>query len=59
LKELESHGFFNGEHFKTLNRKVFQGDTLNDFMALNRPFWREARTTIQQLFSSNSIIKDN
>jgi fumarylacetoacetase len=41
-----------------LNRKVFQSDTLNDFMALNRPFWREARTTIQELFSANSPLKD-
>lgn len=28
-------------------------------MSLTRPYWKEARTTIQKLFSSSSSLKDN
>lgn len=28
-------------------------------MSLSRPYWKEARSTIQKLFSSESALKDN
>ena len=59
LAALENDGHFNGELFTALGRKVFQGDVLNDFMSLNRPHWKEARSCIQKLFSSDSALKDN
>ena len=47
LAVLESHGLFNGEHFKSLNRTdIFSQSTLNTFMELGRDFWHEARVTI-------------
>ncbi|KAI9096091.1 hypothetical protein DFS34DRAFT_153403 [Phlyctochytrium arcticum] len=35
--------------------KVFSQHTLNGFMALGRPAWREARETIQKALSTNGI----
>jgi hypothetical protein len=40
-----------------LKEKVFQKEYLNDFMALSRPHWIEARTRIQEIFSINSPLK--
>jgi fumarylacetoacetase len=59
LKEIENAGLFNKQLFSELGRKVFQGDVLNDFMALSRPYWREARETIQALFSENSNLQQD
>ena len=54
LKHLENNGKFTGPLFSKLaqdNKKVFQGNVLNNFMELTRPHWQEVRATIQQLFS--------
>jgi fumarylacetoacetase len=59
LAELENAGEFNGPLFSALGRKIFQNGLLNDFMALTRPYWKEARTTIQTLFSIDSKLKED
>jgi fumarylacetoacetase len=59
MKILENLGYFKGEKMSSLTSKVFQGSFLNDFMSLDRPFWREVRTTIQQLFSKGSPLEQN
>ncbi|XP_062511882.1 fumarylacetoacetase-like [Corticium candelabrum] len=42
------------------NRNVFDKPVLNDFMALGRSAWSEARQTLQRLLSSQEgIIRDN
>ena len=34
---------------------VFKQTTLNDFMSLGKPYWSEARTTLQQLLSATEV----
>ncbi len=41
---LEEEGFFEGPALR--GRRVFRSTTLNAFLALGRPAWREARVTI-------------
>ena len=59
LQALENLGLFKGERMSALNSKVFQGQYLNDFMSLDRSYWVEVRTTIQQLYSPASPIEAN
>jgi hypothetical protein len=59
LKEAENSGALKGEKLSALGRKVLQGEYLNDFMGLSRAHWKEVRSTIQDLFSVNSQLKDN
>lgn len=40
LAEIEKGNEFNGELFVKLERKIFQSEFLNDFMALSRPYWK-------------------
>lgn len=56
LREAEKLGLFNGEYFSKLHSKVFQGVSLNAFMGLTRGHWKEARTTLQSLFSNESVL---
>jgi len=44
---------FNGTHLKD-NQSVFNETTLNRFMALGRPAWKEARATLTQLLSKDT-----
>ncbi|KAJ3325361.1 hypothetical protein HDV06_004220 [Boothiomyces sp. JEL0866] len=53
LKALANIGAFKGPLFSKHAVHVFSQETLNDFMALGRPVWREARATIQDLLSKN------
>lgn len=59
LKEVENCGLFGGKLLSALGKKIFQGEVLNNFMALSRDYWREARVSIQELFSADSKLKDN
>lgn len=62
LDLLESKEYFNGEKFAALRkegRAVFSQRNLNEFMSLGRPYWREARETIQKLFSEDGKVKDD
>ncbi|XP_076240373.1 fumarylacetoacetate hydrolase [Calliopsis andreniformis] len=44
---------FDGPLLKN-NQNVFHRNGLNDFMALSRPIWKEARTKLQDLLSANN-----
>lgn len=47
LSACENAGLFNGELFSKLTEKVFNGSTLNSFMGLTKPYWREVRNRLQ------------
>ncbi|KAJ1364894.1 hypothetical protein KIN20_025084 [Parelaphostrongylus tenuis] len=50
---------FDGPALKT-HQNVFKQETLNDFMALPRTAWLEARSTIQKLLSDDvTTLKEN
>lgn len=55
----EQAGLFNRTLFSTLNKKVFAGEYLNEFMSLSRAHWREARETLQSLFAAGSALANN
>ncbi|KAH6931340.1 hypothetical protein HPB50_023563 [Hyalomma asiaticum] len=51
--------FFTGPHLKQ-SQHVFEQKTLNEFMALGRPAWVEARQVIRKLLSKNEpVLKDD
>jgi fumarylacetoacetase len=55
---LEERGFFGGPYLS--RRRVFSRPALNDFMALGRLAWSEARTTIQELLlADNPRLRDD
>lgn len=58
LRTLEAAGFFNGPELA--GQRVFQQPTLNAFMALGRPAWREVRQTIRHVLSAATpTLRDN
>lgn len=58
LRVLEEAGYFNGPELG--GQRVFQHPTLNAFMALGRPAWREARQTIRHLLQADTpTLRDN
>jgi fumarylacetoacetase len=58
LAVLEEAGCFDGPALK--GKKVFALPTLNAFLALGRPAWREARATISRLLSATeSKLRDD
>src|SRR5262245_36806267 len=58
LAVLEAHGLFNGPFLRQV--KVFGLSTLNAFLALGRPAWSEARTTISRLLRHDeATLRDN
>jgi fumarylacetoacetase len=55
---LHRSGFFTGPILR--DTAVFAQPTLNDFMALGRPAWLEARQTLQALLAAdNPILRDD
>ncbi|MDZ7772541.1 MAG: fumarylacetoacetase [Balneolaceae bacterium] len=58
LAELEAAGHFDGPELE--GTKVFHSSTLNRFMSLGRPAWREARVTLSKLLSAGEpVLRDN
>ncbi|XP_068322814.1 fumarylacetoacetase [Pyrus communis] len=58
LSEIAAAGLFNGPIL--VNSDCFHQPDLNKFLALGRPAWKEARTTIQKLLSSTEpTLRDN
>jgi fumarylacetoacetase len=58
LEVLEASGHFNGPALT--GREVFGQSSLNAFLALGRPAWREARATISRLLSADQpALRDN
>lgn len=54
LEAAAQAGLFDDGLLKERARHVFSQSTLNDFMALGRPYWRAARTTIQNLLRTGT-----
>ncbi|KAJ3210484.1 hypothetical protein HDU67_005249, partial [Dinochytrium kinnereticum] len=57
LRELAIAGLFDGPLLKDIAVKTFSEPTLNHFMSLGRPIWREARSTLQRLLSATHPSK--
>ena len=58
LALLAERGYFNGPQMQ--GRSVFDQPSLNAFMALGRPAWREARVAIQELLRhDNPALRDD
>lgn len=59
LSVLQRAGLFNGPELAR-HPDCFQGPTLNPFLALGRPAWREARAALQRLLSaSEARLRDD
>ncbi|HET8866513.1 MAG TPA: fumarylacetoacetase [Gracilimonas sp.] len=55
---LDEEGLFHGPELN--DRFVFQDSTLNYFMSLGKPAWKEARETLQSLLSENTpLLRDD
>lgn len=55
LAVLEQHGIFDDELYKALERKdIFSQKFLNEFISLGKPYWSEARRTLQRVLGSTS-----
>ncbi|KAL0363161.1 UNVERIFIED_CONTAM: Fumarylacetoacetase [Sesamum calycinum] len=58
LSVIASAGLFDGPYLK--NSDCFNQPTLNKFLGLGRPAWKEARSTLQKLLSAaEPILRDN
>jgi len=58
LAVLEEAGLFDGPQLR--DRLVFHQESLNQFMALGRPAWQEARARLQQLLAlDHGELRDN
>lgn len=57
LAVIHDQGHFTGDHLSKKN--VFAHHTLNEFMALQKEAWSEARKTLQDLFAEGSSYKDD
>jgi len=58
LGALEEEGLFDGPELGSTY--LFSGSTLNSFLALGRPAWREARATISRLLREDEpTLRDN
>jgi len=58
LAVLEEAGLLDGPQLR--DRLVFHQESLNQFMALGRPAWQEARARLQHLLAANNAeLRDN
>ncbi|KAI9206427.1 uncharacterized protein BJ171DRAFT_422190 [Polychytrium aggregatum] len=58
LRAVAEAGLFNGPLLKAVAKDVFSKPSLNAFMALGRPAWREARHTLQALLAASGPVVD-
>lgn len=62
LAAVSRAGLFTGPYLSSTHSATdaFSDTTLNEFMALGRPAWREARATLQELLGAdNPTLRDN
>lgn len=62
LAAVADAGLFTGPYLASIDSSTgpFSRSTLNDFMSLGRPAWREARLTLQELLSAgNPTLRDD
>ncbi|KAJ3341862.1 hypothetical protein HDU93_003983 [Gonapodya sp. JEL0774] len=55
LQEVAAAGLFDGKELRVVGKEVFSKPTLNAFMELGKPAWREARSTLQQIFGAKDM----
>lgn len=56
LNALHNLNYFDGI---SLDRDIFNKETLNDFLKLGKPIWRQVRDRIAEIFDSNYIMDEN
>lgn len=56
LNALHKLNYFDGI---SLDRDIFNKETLNDFLKLGKPIWRQVRDRIAEIFDSNYIMDEN
>lgn len=56
LNSCASLGIFDESIMKQHARKVFLSSTLNEFMALGRPYWKCVRSILQELLSKDDEL---
>ena len=56
LNALHKLNYFDGI---SLNLDIFNKETLNDFLKLGKPIWRQVRNRIAEIFDSNNIMNES
>ena len=56
LNALHKLNYFDGI---TLDRDIFNKETLNDFLKLGKPIWRQVRDRIAEIFDSNNAMDES
>ena len=56
LNALHKLNYFNGI---TLDREIFNKESLNDFLELGKPIWRQVRDRIAEIFDSNNAMDES
>ena len=56
LNALHKLNYFDGI---TLDREIFNKETLNDFLKLGKPIWRQVRDRIAEIFDTNNVMDES
>ena len=56
LNALHKLNYFDGI---SLDRDIFNKETLNDFLKLSKPIWRQVRDRIAEIFDSNNAMDES
>lgn len=56
LNALHKLNYFNGI---TLDREIFNKESLNDFLKLGKPIWRQVRDRIAEIFDTNNVMDES
>ena len=56
LNALHKLNYFNGI---SLDCDIFNKETLNDFLKLGKPIWRQVRDRIAEIFDSNNVMDES
>ena len=56
LNALHKLNYFDGI---SLDRDIFNKKTLNDFLKLGKPIWREVRDRIAEIFDANNTMDES
>ena len=56
LNALHKLNYFNEI---SLDRDIFNKETLNDFLKLGKPIWRQVRDRIAEIFDSNNVMDES
>ena len=56
MNALHKLNYFDGI---SLDRDIFNQETLNDFLKLGKPIWRQVRDRIAEIFDSNNAMDES